>query len=118
MEPTTIIESDPLWESIEIQARGLECAKASLNSFALYPWAFAKRASERRVKTVLSTPLACMLPLWTSSREVSGRNDVRATRSERMARNQKIHLQPSFSAIIPARTGLKLGAAHAWTSER
>ena len=53
-------------------------------------------------------------PLRTSFREVSGRNSVSATRftPERIARNQNIHLQPNFSAMIPARTGPKLGAVH------
>lgn len=114
MEPTRITESDPLWKSILTQARGFGMCRVFFEVFSDTSLGFCRRDFESREKTVLLTPRACMLPSRTSFREVSGRNSVRATRvtPERIARNQNIHLQPSFSAMIPARTGPKLGAVH------
>ena len=99
-----------LWKTIRRQVKGFGIRNIGLGSSDSSTEVFGARL--RHDNMVLLIPLAGMLPLPTIFLDVSGRQVaiVVRHRPERMARNQKIHLQHAFSAKTPPRTGPKLSA--------
>lgn len=99
-----------LWKIMRRQARGFGSRNLGLDGTDSP--AGVLRLRLRHDNMVLLIPLLGMLPLPTIFRDVSGRKMaiIRRHRPERMPRNQKIHLQPAFSASTPPKTGPMLGA--------
>jgi hypothetical protein len=68
---------------------------------------------ESRARRLALIPLGDLLPFSTMLRQVSGNatRKVIQTTPERMLRNPKFHLQPSFSERTPPRMGPMLSPA-------